>query len=38
MVRNADRIFVLDDGGIAEAGPHEALPGQNGRGASLVRS
>ena len=29
-IRNADRIIVIQDGGIVEEGTHEALLGQEG--------
>lgn len=36
-VRNADKIVVIQDGGIAEAGSHEQLVEYNGRYADLIR-
>jgi ATP-binding cassette subfamily B protein len=36
-VRDADRIFVLDAGRIAEEGDHAALVAQNGLYAALYR-
>jgi ATP-binding cassette subfamily B protein len=36
-VRNADRIIVLDDGSIAEAGTHESLLETDGLYADLWR-
>jgi len=35
-VRDADTIVVLDDGRVAEVGPHEALLGRRGLYAHLV--
>ncbi|MCL2059163.1 MAG: ATP-binding cassette domain-containing protein, partial [Oscillospiraceae bacterium] len=37
-IRNADRIVVLTDKGIAEQGPHETLLAQNGAYAQLYRT
>jgi ATP-binding cassette subfamily B protein len=36
-VRNADRIIVLDRGGIVEAGRHDALMSQRGAYYRLVQ-
>jgi ATP-binding cassette subfamily B protein len=36
-VREADRIFVLDDGGIAESGTHDQLVARNGLYAAMYR-
>jgi ATP-binding cassette subfamily B protein len=36
-VCNADRIIVLDDGAVVEAGTHEELLALQGRYAALVR-
>jgi ATP-binding cassette subfamily B protein len=36
-VRNADRIFVLADGGIAERGTHAELVARNGLYAAMYR-
>lgn len=37
-VRNADAIFVMDEGRVVEAGPHDQLIKQNGPYAALVKS
>ena len=36
-VREADRIFVLDDGRIAESGTHDQLVAKNGLYAAMFR-
>ena len=36
-VRSADRIYVLDDGGLTEEGSHDELMDRDGRYAEMFR-